>query len=64
MDSERLGALRQAVTPVAEAQPGLQGLYLFGSCLSDEEHEDSDVDVGTLFEYGRDGPCRRARGER
>lgn len=54
MNSDRLEALRRAVAPVAEAQPGLQGLYLFGSYLTDEEYEDSDVDIGALFEYGRD----------
>jgi len=34
---------------VAEGEPRLIGLYLFGSRTTGEEHEASDVDLGALF---------------
>lgn len=43
---ERIAA---ACRPVAEAEPRLLGLYLFGSRTDGTAHERSDVDLGALF---------------
>jgi predicted nucleotidyltransferase len=37
------------VRPVAEAEPRLVGLYLFGSQAGGDAHPASDVDLGALF---------------
>ena len=29
--------------------PNVQGIYLFGSCMTEDEWPDSDVDVAILF---------------
>jgi predicted nucleotidyltransferase len=41
--------IAELVRPVAEAEPRLVGLYLFGSRAQGDAHTGSDVDLGALF---------------
>jgi predicted nucleotidyltransferase len=41
--------IAEAIRAVAEAEPQLAGLYLFGSHATGEAHPASDVDLGALF---------------
>lgn len=44
--------ITEACRPVAESDPRVVGLYLFGSQVNGDAHEASDVDLGVLFDYG------------
>lgn len=44
-----LDEIERLVRPIAESEPRLVGLYLFGSRAHGEEHIESDVDLGALF---------------
>ena len=51
VNAETFQNLAAALRPVAETQPELLGLYLFGSQATGEAREGSDYDLGALFRH-------------
>ena len=47
--SRTVETLAETIRQVAEAEPRLAGVYLFGSRATEEAHDSSDIDLGALF---------------